>query len=331
MRASASASVNISVIAIACAAAGGIGGSAGCGRGERAAPPSREAAGAPAAASGARGAAAADAGAAAAAAATGAGSASGVPCPVAADAATLGPGLTVERWPIAATPAAGGPACIDVVRGELARYTLRALSASGPRDDAPAAPAWRDEHQLAAVTNAGMFHDDGAPVGLIIAGGTVRGADNPKMSGFLAWDPVSPSDPPVLVAGRGCAGFDLAALRRRYRSLVQSYRFLGCDGAALPWQDPKQYSAAGIGVDRAGRVVFLHARAAVTMAELARALASHDLAGALFLEGGPEASLVARGPAGSLERVGSYETGFLEDDSNHRFWALPNVIGLVAR
>jgi hypothetical protein len=313
------ASVSVSVIAIACVPAGGIGCSAGCGRGEPAAPPpSRETTGSAAAASGAQ-AAAVD------------GPASGAPCPVAAGAATLGPGLTVERWPIAATPAAGGPACVDVVRADLARYALRALSASGPRADAPTAPAWRDESHLAAVTNAGMFHDDGAPVGLIVAAGTVRGADNPKMSGFLAWDPVSPSDPPVLVAGRNCAGFDLAALRRRYRSLVQSYRFLGCDGAALPWQDPKQYSAAGIGVDRAGRVVFLHARAAVTMAELAKALASHDLAGALFLEGGPEASLVARGPSGSLERVGSYETGFFEDDSNHRFWALPNVIGLLAR
>ena len=255
--------------------------------------------------------------------------ASGGPCPVAE--ATLGPGLAVERWPIDATPAAGGPACIDVVRADPARYGLQALSASGARADAPTAPGWRDERRLAAVTNAGMFHDDGAPVGLIVAAGAVRGADNQKMSGFLAWDPVSSKDPPAVVAGRGCAGFDLAALRRRYRSLVQSYRFLGCDGAALPWQDAKQYSAAGIGVDRAGRVVFLHARAAVTMAELAKALASHDLAGALFLEGGPESSLVVRGPSGSLERVGSYETNFLEDDSNRRFWALPNVIGLAAR
>lgn len=218
------------------------------------------------------------------------------------------------------------------MRADLARYSLRALSAdSAAGSKPPDALAWRSTHELAAVTNAGMFHADGAPVGLIVADGASRGEDNAKMSGFLAWDPVSPKDPPVTVAGRGCAGFDLAALRRRYRSLVQSYRFLGCDGAALPWQDPKRYSAAGIGVDRAGRVVFLHARAAVTMAELAKALAAHDLTGALFLEGGPEASLVARGPAASLERVGSYETGFFEDDSNRRFWALPNVIGLAAR
>ncbi|MBS1119365.1 MAG: hypothetical protein H6Q90_1593 [Deltaproteobacteria bacterium] len=248
------------------------------------------------------------------------------PCPV--ERPSLGPGLTVDRWAIAGIRAAGASPCLDVVRADLARFRLVALSADGKGKPAT---AWRDDAGLAAVTNAGMFHDGGAPVGLVVSGGNVRGIDNPKFSGFFAWDPVSPGDPPVVVGGRGCPGFDLATLRRRYRSLVQSYRLLDCDGHALAWQDPKHYSAAGIGVDRAGRVVFLHARAAFTMAELATTLASHDLTGAVFLEGGPEASLVARGPEGALSLVGSYETGFVENDDNHEPWALPNVIGLVAR
>ena len=33
----------------------------------------------------------------------------------------------------------------------------------------------------------------------------------------------------------------------------------------------------------------------------------------------------------SLDRVGSYETHFLGDGSNHRFWPLPNIIGFAAR
>lgn len=246
-------------------------------------------------------------------------------CPV--DTARLGPGLTVERWTIGAPPVAGGPGCIDLVRAELATYRLRALS----EPSGLSATEWRDREGLVAVTNAGMFHDGGAPVGLVVADGVARGSDNSKFGGFLAWDPVSPDDPPVAIAGKTCPGFELATLRKRYRSLVQSYRLLDCDGGAIAWQDPKQYSAAGIGVDRAGRVVFLHARAAVTMAELSTALASHDLAGAIFLEGGPEASLVVRGPAGELARVGSYETGFVENDDNREFWALPNIIGMSAR
>ena len=236
----------------------------------------------------------------------------------AVDKPVLGAGLGHERWPL-------GAGCIDVVRGDLSRYHLRVLGGTGA---AKPAPAWRSDNKLVAVTNAGMFHASGAPVGLIVDRGTARGNDNHKMSGYLAWDPVAAGDAPAIVAGRDCAGFDLADLRKRYRSLVQSYRLLGCDGAALPWSDAKRYSAAAIGVDRHGAAVFLHARGAATMTELAAAIAGHDLAGALFLEGGPEASLVVRGTDGELSVMGSYETGFTENDDNHEFWALPNVIGL---
>jgi hypothetical protein len=251
-----------------------------------------------------------------------------LPCPV--PHATLGPGLEVERWHLDAKPATStSPPCVDVVRADAARFTLKILSP----DDATNYNArdWLTRFHLSAVTNAGMFHESGEAVGMIVADGTARSNDNSKMSGYLAWDPVDASDPPITLAGRDCPGFDLAKLRARYHSIVQSYRLLGCDGGPLPWKDPKQYSAAAIGIDRARRIVFLHARAAVTMAELSIELASHDLVGALFLEGGPESSLVAKGSEGELAVVGSYETNFVENDGNTSFWELPNVIGLLPR
>ena len=67
------------------------------------------------------------------------------------------------------------------------------------------------------------------------------------------------------------------------------------------------------------------------MGDLAVALAAPDLhlAGALYAEGGPEATLVAgAGPARWL-RLGSYETGFWEDDSNHTGWDVPNVLAAI--
>src|SRR5262249_53254230 len=70
-------------------------------------------------------------------------------CP--ARTAKLPPGLALERWAIRAAPIAGEP-CIDVVRVDLARHKLRALSQG--KDPARTAPAWRDAFHLAAVTNA---------------------------------------------------------------------------------------------------------------------------------------------------------------------------------
>lgn len=250
-----------------------------------------------------------------------------VACPV--ETRTLPAGITETRVELAATAATPGPACLDVIRIDLARFRPRLLTALRDGGAHPA-PAWRETFHLAAVINAGMFHDDGKPVGLVVEDGTSLSTDNAKYAGFLAFDPRTPGDPLAIITGRDCADFDLAKLRHRYRSILQAPRLLGCDGAALPWADPKQYSAAAIGIARDGSLVFLHARAAVKMSELATALAKRDLTGALFMEGGPEASLVVDGDP-PLQRVGSYETGFVENDGNSAFWWLPNVLGVQPR
>jgi hypothetical protein len=49
----------------------------------------------------------------------------------------------------------------------------------------------------------------------------------------------------------------------------------------------------------------------------------------MHLEGGPEASLSIHVPGLDLDLCGSYETGFLEDESNKEQWPLPNVIGVL--
>ena len=49
---------------------------------------------------------------------------------------------------------------------------------------------------------------------------------------------------------------------------------------------------------------------------------------AMYLEGGPEASLRVVTPGGVVDRVGSYVTGFFESDDNTRYWALPNVLAV---
>ena len=233
-------------------------------------------------------------------------------------------GLTAER--VALVPGT----CMDLVRADPSKLRLRVLTAS--RDGSShTAPAWREVFHLTAVINAGMFHADGSPVGLIVEDGVPVGVDNRKFGGVLAFDPRAPGDPPAVITGRDCAGFDLAALRAKYRSLVEDPRLLGCSGEAIEWADAKRYSAAAVGIDRAGRFVFVHARAATTMSSLSHALAALDLEGALFLEGGPEASLVVKGELGELSRVGSYETGFLENDGNLAFWWLPVVLALQPR
>jgi hypothetical protein len=142
---------------------------------------------------------------------------------------------------------------------------------------------------------------------------------------------------PVTIAGRSCPGFDLAALQQRYRGIVQDYRMLDCDGKPIAWADEKTFSAAAIAVDRKGRLVFLHSRTPFRMTRFNQIIAAPelDLAGAIYVEGGPEASLyvktgAARDGDAEVAEMGSFETDFF-DDSNHVFWRIPNVLAFTPR
>jgi hypothetical protein len=250
------------------------------------------------------------------------------PCPL--GARDLGPGILHERIAIRGEPAiATADDCLDVVRIDLAGHELRVLTASHHGGARPM-PRWLADEKLIAGINAGMFHDDERSVGLLVSADAVNNPDdNSAFGGYLAFDPVDPASPAVIVAGRDCPGFDLAELRERYRAITQSYRIVGCDGEAIAWRDPKSYSAAAIGVDRDGRVVLLHARAPHLMKEISATAATLELAGAIFVEGGPEATLLVRARDGAVERVGSFETGFTEHDGNRAYWSLPNILGVA--
>lgn len=65
------------------------------------------------------------------------------------------------------------------------------------------------------------------------------------------------------------------------------------------------------------------------MTDFAIALAAPevDLQAALYVEGGPEVSLLVQAGGHTLQEIGSYESGFQEDDGNAAFWPLPNVLG----
>ena len=54
-----------------------------------------------------------------------------------------------------------------------------------------------------------------------------------------------------------------------------------------------------------------------------------NIAGAMHLEGGPEASLSIHTGGIDLDLSGSYETDFWPDDSNHRQWPIPNILGVL--
>ncbi len=242
------------------------------------------------------------------------------------------PGLVVEHVRASAPPEVDvGDRMITIVRVDLERYAFRFLTGR----DGPPRPLdrWVEGEHLAGGINAGMFLEDGRPCGWLQSRGEVLQRRTPAtFEAVVAFDPVRAGASAFVVGGTGCER-SLDALRASHGSVLQSRRLLvDCAGHATDWRT-RRFSAAAIGVDRQGRAVLVHVRTPYRMQVLARMLAAPALGirGLVYMEGGPEASLVIDAEGVRVGERGSWEDGFHEADDNDAYWDLPNVIGLAPR
>jgi hypothetical protein len=165
---------------------------------------------------------------------------------------------------------------------------------------------------------------------------TNRGhANNPRLTPdfnlVLAFNRRGADVPAVQIIDIKCQHFD--KLRRRYETMVQSLRMADCKGRNRWGVSYKKWSTVAIGQARDGKMLLIHARSPYPVHTLVAMLLKLPLKlrTLMYLEGGPEATLYLNAGGVRFEKVGSYETGFHENDSNKDAWALPNVIGVVRR
>jgi Phosphodiester glycosidase len=226
--------------------------------------------------------------------------------------------------------AAGGDGLIHVLRIDPKRWRLRLLNASAQEDGTPrTARAWAKQEGLAAAINASMYQSDlKTSVSLMRAPGHVN---NPRLSrdkAILAFDPKDPSLPPAQIIDRECQ--DLESLGARYGSLVQSIRMVSCTGRNVWSPQEKAWSTAAIGIDRQGRVLFIHSRAPYTTHNFIEALLALpvELKNAMYAEGGHEAQMFVSAGGRQFEYLGGADDGS-DDGLAGLAWPIPNVIGIV--
>jgi uncharacterized protein YigE (DUF2233 family) len=224
-----------------------------------------------------------------------------------------------------------GDSKIHVARIDPAKWRLRILTAGETGAPPMTAKEWAQTYGLRAVINAGMFHPGGQPVGHMKSRAHVGQPRIIKDRTVFAFDALDPALPPAQIIDRDCQDFD--ALRPKYAALLQSIRMVDCNRRNVWSQQKRRWSTAALGMDRKGRVLFIHARSPYSVHDFTDMLLALplDLRNAMYLEGGPEATLYVKAGGMELERFGSFETAFSENDDNARAWPLPNVIGVAPR
>jgi hypothetical protein len=228
--------------------------------------------------------------------------------------------------------AESGDAMIRILRIDPARFELRLLNASASEDRAPQTPKqWAANHALVAVINASMYQEDGrTSVSLMTTKSHTNHSRLSKDNAVLAFDRLADDVPPVQIIDRTCQNFD--HLRTRYRTLVQSIRMVSCRGENVWSVRPNKWSTAAIGLDRRGRVLFIHVQSPYSTHDVANMLLALpiDLQNAMYVEGGPQAQLYIRTAEQEIELAGVYETGIVSGDFGQA-WPLPNVVGVARK
>ncbi|MDX2168652.1 MAG: phosphodiester glycosidase family protein [Deltaproteobacteria bacterium] len=229
--------------------------------------------------------------------------------------------------------AASGDSIIRVLRIDPARWSLELINASADsQPERHTAHDWAAAHGLAAAINASLYQTDyRTSVSLMKSR---RHVNNPRLSkhnAVLLFDPLQAGVPPVVLVDRTCR--DLAALQDRYAAAVQSIRMISCHRTNVWSQQPRAWSSAAIGVDGAGRVLFIHMRAPLSTHDLADALLALplDLRETMYVEGGPEAQLYVHAGGREIEVVGSQGSSGFTAIENAAALPIPNIIGVKKR
>lgn len=220
---------------------------------------------------------------------------------------------------------------LHIVRIDTSKAKLRSLMSSALDKQRRTARMWCSEFGMVAVINAGMYDIDYLThVGYMRSEDHVNNAKWAKgYNSILVFDPLRPGLPSVQILD---GVKNNSEILRNFGTVIQNLRLIKGRGQNVWKEKSKKWSEAAIAIDKQGRVLFLFMRSPLPLYEFNEKLLAMPLAitHAMHLEGGPEASLSICTNELQMHLSGSYETGFVESDSNLGQWGLPNIIGVIA-
>jgi len=225
-----------------------------------------------------------------------------------------------------------GDSKITIVKIDPKYYSLKLICASEHGDTKKTAKEWCKNNSLIATVNAGMFQANGITnVGYMK---NYSHLNNRKLNWYksiLAFNPVVQGIPSIQIIDRECQNFE--NLKDKYQTLVQNIRMINCKRKNVWSQQEKQWSMVALGMDESANVLFIFTRSPYSVHDFNGMLLSLPIAisGAMYLEGGPEASLYCNVNGSEINKFGSFETRFNENDDNNHAWPIPNVIGIVRK
>jgi exopolysaccharide biosynthesis protein len=222
---------------------------------------------------------------------------------------------------------------ITFIRIDPKYYSFKLFSASENKKLRMTAKQWCQKYNLISTINAGMFQADGITnVGYMKNFNHINNPRlNTKYKAVLAFNPIDATIPEVQIIDMKCHDFE--GLRDKYQTLIQGIRMISCRQENVWQKQNKLWNITAFGMDKRGNGLFIFADPSYSVHDFTDILLSLPISfyNAMYLEGGPEATLYFSGSGIEFEKIGSYDTGLNENDFLKIARPIPNVIGIVKK
>ncbi|QWX83365.1 phosphodiester glycosidase family protein [Cellulophaga sp. HaHaR_3_176] len=222
-----------------------------------------------------------------------------------------------------------GDSKISILKISPKLYNFNIHSAKEHKQSVRTAANWAKEKNQIAVINAGMYMRDYATnLGYMKNFDFVNNNRLNSDNTIAAFNRKNDSVPEFQIIDLKCQNWE--SLKNQYNSFTQSIRMMDCNQTNRWGQQSKKWSMVVIGKDKQGNALFIFVRSPYSVHDFIDILSksSLDLYNLMYLEGGPEASFYLNHNGTTVEKMGSYETDFNENDDNNQYWGIPNVIGI---
>ena len=221
---------------------------------------------------------------------------------------------------------------ITIVKINPKFYSFKLLCASEQSKTRMTVKGWAQKYHLISAINAGMYQEDGIRnVGYMK---NFSHMNNPKLSSnykaVLAFNPTEPNLPAIRIIDLKCQDFE--TVKFKYQTLVQNIRMISCQQENVWTKQDKRWSMAVLGIDKSGNALFIFTESHYSGYDFANILLSLPISiySAMYLEGGPEASLFFSANDIEFWRIGRHILPY-ENDPIPVARPIPNVIGIVRK
>lgn len=222
---------------------------------------------------------------------------------------------------------------ITVIKIDTKYYQFKLLCASELGGTKMTPKGWSQKYNLISAINAGMFQTDGIKnVGYMKNFNHINNPRlNQKYKAVLAFNPIDKTVPEIQIIDLTCQDFD--NLKNKYQTLIQGIRMISCRQENVWEKQNKKWSTAAIGIDKNGNVLFIFGQKPYSVHDFINILLALPIYiyNAMYLEGGPEASLYFNSEGFEFEKIGTHNIDSNEDNLPQVARPIPNVIGVVKK